>query len=648
MDLTVVIVNYNVEHFLEQCLLSVEAASKSVATEVFVVDNNSVDGSCAMVKEKFQWVKLIENKENVGFSRANNQAMRIAQGRHVLLLNPDTVVEEDTFSKTVAFMDAHPDAGGLGVRMVDGKGRFLPESKRGLPTPWVAFCKISGIYRIFKRSKRFNHYYMGYLPEDEVNPVEILSGAFMLMRKETLDQVGLLDEAFFMYGEDIDLSWRIIAGGYKNYYYPDTTIIHYKGESTKKGSLNYVFVFYQAMVIFANKHFSEKNARLFTSLINMAIYARAALAIISRFFKSLWLPLTDAALLVGGMWAISRYYAEWQSKIYETGLLVSAFMAFAVVWMTSVFFSGGYDRPLSLLRMLRGALVGSLIVLVGYSLLPEDLRFSRALVLFGSLFALLYYPISRALLSALAPKRFAWSTNRERRYVVVAHDDEHNRISELIRQTQGGDPEVVHAPIGEGEITGSWGDTLREVIRIYKADVVIFSGRDLSSATIIDLMGQTADAGVDYKIAPPDSLYMIGSNSIDTSGDLFMLQTNGIHKTSNRRNKRLLDLAVAFSLLVLLPFVVWGVRCKGGFIKNIFAVLTGRKSWVGYDLRFDLTSGLPRVSEGVLHPAIGLPAGYANGETSNRLNVIYARDYRVKNDLLLILRNMRSLGEQRK
>lgn len=647
MDLTVVIVNYNVEHFLEQCLLSVEEACKTVQAEVYVVDNNSVDGSCAMVKEKFPWVKLIENKENVGFSKANNQAMRISEGRFVLLLNPDTVVEEDTLSKTVAFMDAHPDAGGLGVRMVDGKGRFLPESKRGLPTPWVAFCKISGVYRIFKRSKRFNHYYMGYLSEMAVNPVEILSGAFMLMRRETLLKVGLLDEAFFMYGEDIDLSWRIIAGGYKNYYFPETTIIHYKGESTKKGSLNYVFVFYQAMVIFANKHFSEKNARLFSSLINMAIYARAGLAIMSRFLKALWLPLMDAALLVGGMWAISRYYAEWQDKIYETGLLLWAFTAFAVVWMTSVFFSGGYDRPLSVLRMLRGALMGSLIVLVGYSLLPEELRFSRALVLFGALFALLYYPLSRTVLSVLAPARFAWVTNRERRYVVVAQDEEHNRISELIRQTQGGDPEVIRAPIVEGEITGNWGETLHEVIRIYKADVVIFSGRDLSSATIIDLMGQTADAGVDYKIAPPDSLYMIGSNSIDTSGDLFMLQTNGIHKNSNRRNKRLLDVFMASALLLLGPLLIWFMNQKGGFVRNLFAVLAGQRSWVGYDCRFELVSGLPRIAPGVLHPAIGLPAGYANEDTSNRLNVIYARDYRVKNDLMLIVRNMRSLGDQR-
>jgi len=229
----------------------------SNSTEVYVVDNRSVDGSIEMVESRFPWVKLIKNTENVGFSKANNQAIRMASGEYVLLLNPDTVIEEDTLRKVVQFMDEHPEAGGLGVKMVDGKGNFLPESKRGLPTPWVAFYKIFGLSSLFPRSKIFGRYHLGYLNNDEVHEVEILAGAFMLMRKSVLDKVGLLDEDFFMYGEDIDLSWRIIKGGYKNYYYPHTRIIHYKGESTKKSSVNYVFVFYRAMIIFARKHFAS-------------------------------------------------------------------------------------------------------------------------------------------------------------------------------------------------------------------------------------------------------------------------------------------------------------------------------------------------------------------------------------------------------
>ncbi|MDX9930954.1 MAG: glycosyltransferase family 2 protein, partial [Bacteroidales bacterium] len=294
MKLSVVIVNYNVEHFLEQCLASVRLAMKGIDGEVFVVDNNSVDGSVQMVKNKYPEFILIDNKENLGFAKANNQAIRQSRGEYILLLNPDTVVEETTFSKVIDFMDRTPDAGGLGVMMVDGKGKFLPESKRGLPTPEVSFYKIFGLSSLFPRSKRFGKYHLSYLDKQKIHQVEVLSGAFMLLRRETLDKTGLLDETFFMYGEDIDLSYRILKAGYKNYYFPETRIIHYKGESTKKSSVNYVFVFYNAMIIFARKHYAREKLRLFIAIINMAIWFRAGLALMARFIRKIFLPLLDA------------------------------------------------------------------------------------------------------------------------------------------------------------------------------------------------------------------------------------------------------------------------------------------------------------------------------------------------------------------
>ena len=204
-QLSIVIVNYNVKHFLEQVLYSVEAASQQLDVETWVVDNNSVDGSMEMVQEKFPWVKAIINKDNLGFSKANNQAIRQSNSRYVLLLNPDTVLQEDTLHKCIEYMDAHANVGGLGVRMIDGKGCFLPESKRGLPTPKAAFYKMSGLASIFPKSKEFGRYHMKYLSEWETNEVDVLAGAFMMLRSETLDKIGLLDEQFFMYGEDIDL-----------------------------------------------------------------------------------------------------------------------------------------------------------------------------------------------------------------------------------------------------------------------------------------------------------------------------------------------------------------------------------------------------------------------------------------------------------
>jgi GT2 family glycosyltransferase len=239
-----------------------EASGISDGIEVYVVDNISVDGTTQMVKERFAWVHLIENTENVGFSIANNQAIKISNAKYVLLLNPDTVVQEDTFTECMTFADANPKLGCMGVPMYDGTGAFLPESKRGIPTPWASFCRISGLFRLAPRNANLNSYYAGHLRNDETNIIEVLCGAFMWISKETLDKVGLLDEDFFMYGEDIDLSWRIIKGGYDNYYFAGTRIIHYKGESTKKGSLNYVTVFYNAMLIFAAKHFEGSQANL--------------------------------------------------------------------------------------------------------------------------------------------------------------------------------------------------------------------------------------------------------------------------------------------------------------------------------------------------------------------------------------------------
>jgi len=648
MKLSIIIVNYNVEYFLEQCLLSVEKAIAHLDADVYVVDNQSVDGSCAMVQNRFPWVKLIANKDNVGFSKANNQAMVASNAEYVLLLNPDTVVEEDTFHKVVDFMDVHQNAGGLGVRMVDGKGTFLPESKRGLPTPWVSFCKISGIYRVFPRTKKFNHYYMGYLSEHETNKVEILSGAFMMMRKTALEKVGLLDEAFFMYGEDIDLSWRIIQGGYENYYFPETRIIHYKGESTKKGSLNYVFVFYQAMIIFARKHFSTRNAKLFSSLINLAIYARAAVAVISRFVKQVWLPLLDAALLLLGVWLMKEYYADVQHKIFDSTLTKVALTGYTLVWMLSVFFSGGYDRPLSMFKIIRGALIGGVLVLLGYSLFPEDWRFSRALVLLGGAWSVVYYVISRVIFNMIAPSGFAWEGNKSKRYAIVGSSSEINRIEALLIQTRvqepwwvGVAPDGMRSDVHVGEI-----DQLEEVLRVHGIDEVIFSGKDVSSAQTIDIMSKSSSEGLEYKIAPSDTLYMIGSNSIDSNGDLFMLEANGVHKSANKRNKRVFDALIALTLLISLPFSIFFVKRKLGFLQNIFKVSFGLASWVGYAEADMQPQGLPTLRKAALSAALGLPPGPQNQDTLKRMNLIYARDYRVRKDFILLVRHFKHLGDR--
>ena len=497
MKLSVVIVNYNVKYFLEQCLHSVTKACMNVEAEVFVVDNNSVDGSVDMVRQKFPKVHVISNIENVGFSRANNQAIKIAKGEYVLLLNPDTVVEEDTFLKAVNFMDAHPDAGGLGVKMIDGTGKFLPESKRGLPTPSVAFYKIFGLSRLFPKSKIFGKYHLGYLDKDETHEVDVLAGAFMLLRHSMLHKTGLLDEDFFMYGEDIDMSYRITKTGFKNYYFPETRIIHYKGESTKKSSVNYVFVFYNAMVIFARKHFSKQNAALFAFIIRLAIYLRAGVAVAMRFAKMSLLPLLDIALLFAGMYFLKNYWADNLNVRYPPDFILFAVPSYIFIWIISVYFSGGYDKPIRLEKIVRGLFTGTLLILVGYALLPETYRFSRALILMGAIWAAISMLSVRVLLNMFRMKAYSLNKSVRKRLLIVGEEDEANRVLSLLKMT-----ETSHNYIGyvtpatnnEQRATSSKpfllgsADKLKEIAEVYSIDEIIFCARDMAANTIIGFM----------------------------------------------------------------------------------------------------------------------------------------------------------------
>lgn len=258
MQLSVIILNYNVRYFLEQCVLSVQAALQHIEGEIIVIDNNSSDDSCQMMKKRFPHVKLIENKENLGFPKGNNIGVAEAKGEYICILNPDTVVAEDTFAKILnsKLQTPNPKLGIIGCKLIDGKGNFLPESKRGIPTPWVAFTKIFGLYKAFPNARLFNQYYAQHLTENQSGKVEILVGAFMLMKRDLYNEVGGFDENCFMYSDDIDLSYMVLKKGKINYYYAETTVIHYKGESTVKDG-TYMKRFQEAMDYFYSKHFKK-------------------------------------------------------------------------------------------------------------------------------------------------------------------------------------------------------------------------------------------------------------------------------------------------------------------------------------------------------------------------------------------------------
>jgi GT2 family glycosyltransferase len=641
--IAVIIVNYNVEHFLEQCLNSVRKALNGIDGEVFMVDNHSIDSSVDTVKAKFPEVKIIANKSNVGFSCANNQAISVSSSEYILLLNPDTVVEEDTFRKVIDFMDRHPEAGGLGVRMVDGKGRFLPESKRGLPTPLVAFYKIFGLSRLFPGSKLFGQYHAGHLGEFEVNETQVLSGAFMLMRNTALEKVGLLDESFFMYGEDIDLSYRILKGGYKNYYFPETTIIHYKGESTKKSSVNYVFVFYKAMVIFARKHFSQKNARIFSSLIHLAIYFRAALALLMRFIKKATLPSMDAVILLLGLFAMTLQWQRIQIDFpdYVRSISIPSYLG---LWMTGVAICGGYENPLKVSSALRGTLYSTLVILIIYALLPKTWQFSRLFILTGALWVIGYYILSRIYLHFSIGKQFRLTQANSKRFAVVGDAEETKRVSEIIRQTGAGTEHIFRVEPYETRTDNTIGNLsqLDQIVFIHHINEVVFCAKNVSAGTIITWMCNLGSDQLDFKIAQPDTLSLIGSNSIDTAGEHYVLNVNSISNKENSRKKRILDLILSSLLMILYPFTVWFFQKKWNYVKNIVSVWSGKKSFVGYGNRVTLSMGnLPKIRPGIVFPSDEMLI--SDPDTQDKLDLIYARDYSIRKDLKILLRAWKKL-----
>ena len=287
MQLSIIIVNYNVKYFLEQCLLSLIKACNNVEAEIFVVDNNSTDGSKTFFNGKFPSVKFIWNDENIGFAKANNQVVQQCGGEYILFLNPDTIVPEDCFEKCLMFIQWQQKPGAVGIRLIDGSGNFLKESKRAFPSPLTSLFKLFGLTALFPHSKTFARYYLGNLDEYKNHEVDVLVGAFMMIPKNVLQTVGSFDEKFFMYGEDVDLSYRIQKKGFKNYYYSEISVIHFKGESTKKGSLNYIRLFYQAMSIFVKKHYSRGSASLFNTLIQIAIFIRAIFSGVGIIFKTI-------------------------------------------------------------------------------------------------------------------------------------------------------------------------------------------------------------------------------------------------------------------------------------------------------------------------------------------------------------------------
>lgn len=529
MQISVVIVNYNVRPYLEQCLTSLLNALAGISSEVIVVDNNSADGSCPMVRERFPSVILIPNNHNPGFATATNQGLRIAKGKYLLLLNPDTVLPVNAISVLLDFMNNTPDAGAAGLRMIDGRGRFLPESKRGLPTPAAAFFRVSGIYRLFPRSSYFNRYYMGDKSPDSVQEIEVLTGAFMFIRKETLEKVGLLDEDFFMYGEDIDLSYRITSAGFSVYYLPEPTIIHYKGESTRQSDYNYLIHFYRSMIIFVRKHMSDNRPGLFIMMIKMAIVLRGFLSFIFKAIGKIAPPLAEAllfTLFIGVAtkgWAAVRFS---DAGYYPLLYYLTFIPLYSLLWSTGLAVTGNYRKSCSVSTILKGVITGTLFITVIYALLPEHLRFSRAIIPAGAVMVFGLAWLIRALLTMAGKADLRGVSNRAKKVIIVSGATEYGLITEMLMKEGGKFQLTGRVTPDPGENRGWLGtlENISEVVRINTPDEIIFSATDIETGKIIEAISRLSRYRAVKKIARTDVLSVIGGRTAKRKGEIYTLR----------------------------------------------------------------------------------------------------------------------------
>lgn len=635
MTLSIIIVNYNVKYFLEQTIVSSIKACQGIDSEIWVVDNNSKDGSVELVQKKFPSIKIIANKDNPGFSKANNQAIVQAKGKYVLLLNPDTLVQEDTFKKCIDFMDAHPNAGSIGVRMIDGKGVFLPESKRSLPTPIVAFYKLFGLSALFPKHPVYSKYHMGDKPENVTVKADILSGAYMFMRSEALQKIGLLDEAFFMYGEDIDLSYRFVLAGYDNYYVAETTIIHYKGESTKKGSLNYVKTFYNAMIIFAQKHYSGGGAKAYQAILKTAIFIKAILAIITNFFGKWNHLIIDSALIFASIEFIKVFWAvnvKNQTSYYPFVFSWIIVPFYVIVWMISAFLNGAYDRPKTMKSALRGILIGTFIIATLYAFAPENWRYSRAVILFGAIASIAWMAITRTILNYYY--NGIWSMDTPERYsvAIIGTEEEEKRALTLIENSN---VQIIYkGRIDIADKSGGLGNykQLKQLVDWFEIEEIIFCSKDLSNKEIIEIIDQNKSR-MHFKILPENSDSIIGSNSKDQAGELYAKDLNyNISLDHHKRNKRMFDIFMCGTFIVFFPWFMFK-NWNGKIYGNLFHVLFNKKTWIGY---FDeMHENLPPIKPGVFSPKRTFMDEMSK-KTKELINEKYAKQWNLEEEWKII------------
>ncbi len=603
IELSIIIVNYNVKEFLLNLLSSIKKSLHNISAEIIIVDNASDDGSVELIREKYPDVKLIVNEKNVGFGTANNQGLAIAGGKFFLLINPDTIVKEETLTKMIQFFNSTPDAGIAGCKVLNPDGTLQLACRRAFPGPWTSFTKVMGLSKLFPKSKLFAKYNLTYLDENQTYEVDAVSGAFMMLRREVFEKIGGFDQQFFMYGEDLDLCYRSQKAGYKVYYVHTTEVIHYKGESTKRSSIDETKIFYDAMHLFVKKHFST--SLLVEAILQSAILFRKLIAFANVYKYSIISILFDFIFFSGAV-----YYAE---KIYANEHWLG-FPAFAVPWvyfvpaLLQIFISalGGVYRK-NIVSIFRSyiSLFAGMIVLAALTYFFKQFAFSRAVVLITYVLSFISFSIWRIIFKVLFKVGFSSETKKTKTIIVGDEENAAQLASKLKSNFTGfyqvsGLVGLTRKRIGENvssyKIIGAV-DNIRKLITEEKINKVIFTSEGLSFSQIFAVVSDCHGLNVEFMVAGNELDYLVGKSSIAVLDDIPLLKVQyNISSFSYQITKQLFDLILSLMLILLLvyPFIYLFQKFtskKSDFIKFMLGVpevLIGKKSFVGPLLSSDL------------------------------------------------------------
>ncbi|MFQ5823399.1 MAG: glycosyltransferase [bacterium] len=564
IELSVIIVNYNVKEFLEQALISVKKALRGISSEIIVVDNASRDGSAQLIQQRYPDVHLLVNSKNLGFAKASNQGLRKAKGKYLALLNPDTIVQEDTFSTMLDFSKKHPDTGMLGCKILNPDGTLQLACRRSYPTPWVAFTKMIGLSHLFPKSKIFGKYNLSYLDSNLTYEVEAISGSFMMIQRKILEEVGYLDESFFLYGEDLDWCYRIREKGWKVRYFSGTQIIHFKGECSKRSQFDNLKVFYQAMALFVQKHFKRKYLLIPYWLLLVAIWLRAGFSFLKKIIVTLSVPITDLILLTLSL--ILAIYIRFES-FARLRSFIPVDIAYSLIWMATLSLFGCYHKHKFSSSKAGSAILVGFLFNASLTYFFKQYAFSRLVVLLASVLSLIVIPGWRLVikllprLSLMPFKGTLGKTLLGRKTVIVgdftsgekllekfnSQIDAGYRIAGLVSINGKDQGQTYHSLKVLGTI-----EDLDSIICEEKIQEVIFSTNRLSYDQILGIISRSKKQRVNFKLVPSNLEVIIGKASIERMDDMPLLEIEyKLYQSRHRFIKRVFDAVLAISGLIL-------------------------------------------------------------------------------------------------